>query len=190
MSTILKFLMTKFGRTFKKPAHISRLKPVRVFIFLSAVLCLNRFLLHTVKKQVSICGSVIEASKKSDAVVIATEWKEFKEIDWETIYKDMNKPAFVFDGRLLLDADKLRKIGFKVCVFLLAWEVYRLGWLNRLQLSDGRRPPSNALPNLSIWNFHNLCPFFFPRYRPCILLDFGQRTEYNLLHVCIWGEIW
>jgi len=70
--------------------------------------------IETIKKQVSICGSVIEACKKSDAVVIATEWKEFKEIDWETIYTDMNKPAFVFDGRLLLDADKLRKIGFKV----------------------------------------------------------------------------
>ena len=66
---------------------------------------------------------MIEACKKSDAVVIATEWKEFREIDWETIYKDMNKPAFVFDGRLLLDAEKLRQIGFKVCFFWLAWEV-------------------------------------------------------------------
>ena len=47
--------------------------------------------------------------------MIATEWKEFNEIDWETVYKDMKKPAFVFDGRLLLDAEKLRKIGFKVC---------------------------------------------------------------------------
>lgn len=47
--------------------------------------------------------------------MIATEWKEFKEIDWETVYGDMKKPAFVFDGRLLLDADKLREIGFKVC---------------------------------------------------------------------------
>ena len=50
--------------------------------------------------------------------MIATEWNEFKEIDWETVYGDMKKPAFVFDGRLLLDADKLRKIGFKVCPFL------------------------------------------------------------------------
>ena len=50
--------------------------------------------------------------------MVATEWKEFKEIDWETVYRDMKKPAFVFDGRLLLDADKLREIGFKVCSFL------------------------------------------------------------------------
>jgi UDPglucose 6-dehydrogenase len=32
------------------------------------------------------------------------------------VYDSMNKPAFVFDGRLLVDADKLRKIGFNVTV--------------------------------------------------------------------------
>ena len=37
-------------------------------------------------------------------------------IDWASIYASMDKPAFVFDGRLLLDADKLREIGFKVKV--------------------------------------------------------------------------
>jgi UDP-N-acetyl-D-mannosaminuronate dehydrogenase len=67
-----------------------------------------------VKKQVTICGSAIEACKDAEAVVIATEWKEFREIPWEDIYADMKKPAFVFDGRLLVDADKLRSIGFKV----------------------------------------------------------------------------
>ena len=51
-------------------------------------------------------------------MVIATEWKEFKEIDWEKVYAGMNKPAFVFDGRLLVDAEKLTKIGFKVRVVL------------------------------------------------------------------------
>ena len=68
-----------------------------------------------VKKQVTICRSAIEACKNAEAVVIATEWKEFLEIDWEEVYKGMNKPAFVFDGRLLVDAEKLTKIGFKVC---------------------------------------------------------------------------
>jgi len=54
------------------------------------------------------------ACTNAEAVVIATEWAEFRKIDWESIYASMNKPAFVFDGRLLLDADKLREIGFKV----------------------------------------------------------------------------
>jgi UDPglucose 6-dehydrogenase len=63
---------------------------------------------------VTICSSAIEACKDAEAVVIATEWKEFVGIDWEKIYETMNKPAFVFDGRLIVDAEKLTKIGFKV----------------------------------------------------------------------------
>ncbi|KAF5325277.1 hypothetical protein D9619_009846 [Psilocybe cf. subviscida] len=70
--------------------------------------------LDNIKKQVSISQSALEACKDAEAVVIATEWKEFKEIDWEAVYAGMNKPAFVFDGRLLVDAEKLRAIGFKV----------------------------------------------------------------------------
>ena len=43
-----------------------------------------------------------------------TEWDEFKTYDWGEIYGVMQKPAFVFDGRLILDHDKLREIGFIV----------------------------------------------------------------------------
>ena len=46
--------------------------------------------------------------------MIATEWKEFKEIDWQSVYDQMSKPAFVFDGRMILDAAKLKEIGFTV----------------------------------------------------------------------------
>lgn len=72
--------------------------------------------LETIKKQVTICGSALEACRNAEAVIIATEWKEFKEIDWQTVYDGMNKPAFVFDGRMLVDAKKLSDIGFKVTV--------------------------------------------------------------------------
>jgi UDPglucose 6-dehydrogenase len=70
--------------------------------------------LEAIKKQVTISSSALEACENAEAVVIATEWKEFRDIDWEAVYASMNKPAFVFDGRLLVDAEKLRKIGFKV----------------------------------------------------------------------------
>ena len=63
----------------------------------------------------SLASTALDACKQKEAIVIATEWKEFREIDWQTVYNDMTKPAFVFDGRLLVDADKLRQIGFKVC---------------------------------------------------------------------------
>jgi len=65
-------------------------------------------------KQVQICPTAIDACYESEAVVIATEWKEFTTLDWQDIYDNMRKPAFIFDGRLLVDTDKLTKIGFKV----------------------------------------------------------------------------
>ncbi|KAI5980562.1 UDP-glucose/GDP-mannose dehydrogenase family, NAD binding domain-containing protein [Pisolithus marmoratus] len=72
--------------------------------------------LHSLQKQVHIASSALDCCKNAEAVVIATEWREFREIDWEAVYRGMNKPAFVFDGRLLIDAQKLRSIGFKVTV--------------------------------------------------------------------------
>ncbi|KAF8585616.1 UDP-glucose dehydrogenase [Ramaria rubella] len=70
--------------------------------------------LEQIKKQVKISTSAMDACRNAEAIVIATEWKEFKEIDWKEVYARMNKPAFLFDGRLLVDAEKLREIGFKV----------------------------------------------------------------------------
>lgn len=55
-----------------------------------------------------------EACKGSHAIAVLTEWDEFKTYDWERIYQGMLKPANVFDGRNILDAEKLRAIGFKV----------------------------------------------------------------------------
>jgi len=54
------------------------------------------------------------ACENAHAIAILTEWDEFKDYDWQRIYDSMLKPAKIFDGRNLLDADKLRKIGFKV----------------------------------------------------------------------------
>ncbi|GEC77425.1 UDP-glucose 6-dehydrogenase [Flavobacterium aquatile] len=53
-----------------------------------------------------------EACKDSHAIAILTEWDEFKDYDWKKIYDNMLKPAFVFDGRNLLDREKLTSIGF------------------------------------------------------------------------------
>jgi UDPglucose 6-dehydrogenase len=55
-----------------------------------------------------------EACDGAHALLVLTEWDEFKEYDYERIYKSMAKPAFVFDGRNLLDPAKLRAIGFEV----------------------------------------------------------------------------
>lgn len=53
-----------------------------------------------------------EACKDAHAIAILTEWDEFKTYDWQRIYDNMKKPAFVFDGRSVLDGEKLKEIGF------------------------------------------------------------------------------
>jgi UDPglucose 6-dehydrogenase len=57
-------------------------------------------------------SSPYEACKDAHAVAILTEWDEFKEYDWKKIYNSMMKPAFVFDGRNILDRAELENIGF------------------------------------------------------------------------------
>lgn len=55
-----------------------------------------------------------EAVKGAHAVAVITEWDEFKTLDWKKIYQSMKKPAFVFDGRNILDHQALKEIGFEV----------------------------------------------------------------------------
>ena len=55
-----------------------------------------------------------EASKGAHAIAVLTEWDEFKSYDWQRIYDNMYKPAFVFDGRNILPKEELEKIGFVV----------------------------------------------------------------------------
>lgn len=55
-----------------------------------------------------------EAMRDSFAIAVITEWDEFKTYDWEKVYKNMLKPAYIFDGRNILDHEALRKTGFIV----------------------------------------------------------------------------
>ena len=45
-------------------------------------------------------------------IAIMTEWDEFKEYDWQHIYSKIKKPAFIFDGRNILEVEKIKKLGF------------------------------------------------------------------------------
>lgn len=57
-----------------------------------------------------------KACEGAHAVAVLTEWDEFTTYDWQRIYDNMLKPAHIFDGRNLLDKEKLKKIGFHVYV--------------------------------------------------------------------------
>ena len=64
-------------------------------------------------KYVKAIPDPYEACKDSHAIAILTEWDEFKNYDWQKIYDNMLKPAFIFDGRNILNGQELEKIGFK-----------------------------------------------------------------------------
>jgi UDPglucose 6-dehydrogenase len=63
--------------------------------------------------QVFVHTDAQDALKDSHAIAILTEWDEFKSYDWNNIYENMYKPAFVFDGRNILDSKLLKAIGFQ-----------------------------------------------------------------------------
>eukprot|EP01083_Nonionella_stella_P069251 184496_1 len=63
---------------------------------------------------VTIEGDAYNACKDAHAICIITEWDMFKSLDYSRIFKSMSKPAFVFDGRNILDHSKLTDIGFNV----------------------------------------------------------------------------
>ena len=64
--------------------------------------------------QLNVSPDPYEACSGSHAIAILTEWKEFKDLDYQRIFDSMEKPAFVFDGRNLLDMDAMRSIGFQI----------------------------------------------------------------------------
>ena len=65
------------------------------------------------QESISIEESVYGACKDAHALIILTEWDEFRALDYEQIFASMKKPAFLFDGRNLLDLEEMRSIGFE-----------------------------------------------------------------------------
>jgi UDPglucose 6-dehydrogenase len=59
-----------------------------------------------------VAKTAYEACAGAHAIAVVTEWDEFKKLDYEKIYAGMMKPAFIFDGRNVVDLAKLRTIGF------------------------------------------------------------------------------
>ena len=58
--------------------------------------------------------SIIDSAKNSDAIIVITEWDEFKNIDWKLISKEMRSPAWLFDTRSICDIDNAENNGINV----------------------------------------------------------------------------
>ena len=124
------------GWAFKKDTNDTRESPA---IYVAAELLEDRAEIHiydpkVTKEQIysdlerhsSECGIQLDMSlvhvyaepysavNKAHAIAVLTEWDEFCNYDWKQIYEDMYKPAFVFDGRNILDVRLLESIGFQM----------------------------------------------------------------------------
>ena len=64
------------------------------------------------KNLLKINNDPYEACNNAHAIAVLTEWDEFKDYDWVKIYNHMQKPAFIFDGRGILNKNEIEDIGF------------------------------------------------------------------------------
>jgi UDPglucose 6-dehydrogenase len=70
--------------------------------------------LEGAKGEISFEPDPYKAAEDAHAIAVLTEWSEYATLDYQAIYDSMVHPAFVFDGRNILDHKKLFKIGFNV----------------------------------------------------------------------------
>lgn len=75
---------------------------------------LNQLDRRLIDNNIHVVESMQAAASGAHAIAILTEWDEFKTADFQRIYSQMQKPAFIFDGRNILDHRALKEIGFEV----------------------------------------------------------------------------
>jgi len=74
---------------------------------------IQRELAGAAEARLTVARNAYEACEGAHAVALLTEWDEFKSLDFARILASMPKPAFIFDGRNILDLPKLRALGFQ-----------------------------------------------------------------------------
>jgi len=66
---------------------------------------------HMLNGCVDLCEDAIKATKNADAIILVTEWPEFRLPDWETILDNMESYV-LFDGRNIYNPDEMKEKGF------------------------------------------------------------------------------
>ena len=66
-----------------------------------------------IDEHVSVADSCEEAAADAHAVALLTEWDEFTQVDFDSVFDSMKKPAFLFDGRNILKQLNLGDKGFE-----------------------------------------------------------------------------
>ena len=59
-------------------------------------------------------AEVEDAVMGADAVLVLTEWQQYRELNWQDLACRMRKPAWVFDARSVADPEQVRAAGFSL----------------------------------------------------------------------------
>ena len=72
-------------------------------------------LLEDKEKEIWINAESLDtAIQDTHAIIILTEWSEFKELNWENLFKKIARPAWIFDTRSIINVKLAKKAGFNV----------------------------------------------------------------------------
>jgi UDPglucose 6-dehydrogenase len=93
---------------------LDKIKQELIYLLSSEFGALSEKHRQLIDDNVEVASSAEAAASGAHAIAVLTEWDEFKDVDFDTVYRSMKKPAFLFDGRNLMDREKLSKIGFEV----------------------------------------------------------------------------
>ena len=64
--------------------------------------------------KVCVACTIQESVEHADAIIILTEWEEFKKINWDKLVPLMRKPSWIFDTRGIINLQKLKSLGINV----------------------------------------------------------------------------
>ena len=73
---------------------------------------MERFMKQNEGLDVKCCATPEEVAQNADAVVLVTEWPQYRDLDWEAIRPTMNTPVLL-DGRQLFDRERMTRAGFR-----------------------------------------------------------------------------
>ena len=66
------------------------------------------------REHVTVAPDAYAAADQTHAIAVLTEWDEFRTLDMGRVLAGMQRPAFVFDGRNIVDTARLSQLGFEV----------------------------------------------------------------------------
>ena len=66
----------------------------------------------SVLPEITYCSNPYEAAEGADAIVIVTEWDEFRQVNWDQLRSVVERPLVV-DGRNMFDETEVTRHGFQ-----------------------------------------------------------------------------